>query len=332
MNKEKFGAFIAEARKEKGMTQQKLADQLHVTDKAISKWERGLCFPDLTLMEDLAAALGLTLTELMTCQRHTEDANGGAAVHSLLDISGNILQAQRRTIWIRAIITLILLLVLAASILYASTNISGFRRGTVFMKQAVGADYFIYIEDKDRLIRLQCLDQETYASIEADNVSEYNIQYSWNRLTYKGIVESCIPQEDQIVLGGIMDQVGASIDFGSVLGIDCVWQEFQNIYPDPDRESGFLFTYRLWYFGDGSDYFATGEEMPLVTATNCRSLCAEDYDEDGIVELFVLTRYDEEPYILYDLENEKIVRQFLTKIPDSVEEVFQQDIERYRGV
>ena len=42
MNKEKFGAFIAEARKEKGMTQQKLADQLHVTDKAISKWERGV--------------------------------------------------------------------------------------------------------------------------------------------------------------------------------------------------------------------------------------------------------------------------------------------------
>ena len=55
MNKEVFGTFIAEMRKEKGLTQQNLADQLHVTDKAVSKWERGLCYPDLTLMEPLAA-------------------------------------------------------------------------------------------------------------------------------------------------------------------------------------------------------------------------------------------------------------------------------------
>ena len=55
MQKEIFGAFIAHTRKEQGLTQKALADKLHVTDKAISKWERGLCYPDLTLMEDLAA-------------------------------------------------------------------------------------------------------------------------------------------------------------------------------------------------------------------------------------------------------------------------------------
>ena len=65
MNKEIFSAFLAQARKDAGLTQKELADQLHVTDKAVSKWERGLCYPDLTLMEDLAAALGLTLPELM---------------------------------------------------------------------------------------------------------------------------------------------------------------------------------------------------------------------------------------------------------------------------
>ena len=62
MQKEIFGAFIAHTRREQGLTQKALADKLHVTDKAVSKWERGLCYPDLTLMEDLAVALGLTMT------------------------------------------------------------------------------------------------------------------------------------------------------------------------------------------------------------------------------------------------------------------------------
>ena len=194
MNKETFGDFIADARKRKGMTQQKLADQLHVTDKAVSKWERGLCFPDLTLMENLAAALDLTLPELITCQRHVEVTSETAAVHSLLDISGNILQTQRKKFWIHAITILMLALTLAVGILYTSNNITGFHRSTVFMKQTVGTDHFIYIEDNAQLIRLQCPDQETYASIVADNVSEYNIQYRWNRFTHKGIVKSCIPQ------------------------------------------------------------------------------------------------------------------------------------------
>ena len=53
---------------------------------------------------------------------------------------------------------------------------------------------------------------------------------------------------------------------------------------------------------------------------NCRSVCADDYDNDGIAELFVLTRYKEEPYLLYDLENETLQRQFLSDIPAQVTE------------
>ena len=47
MDAEKFGAFIAAARKEKNMTQKALAERLHVTDKAVSRWERGLGYPDI---------------------------------------------------------------------------------------------------------------------------------------------------------------------------------------------------------------------------------------------------------------------------------------------
>lgn len=69
MNAEKTGALIAEVRRERNMTQRQLAEALHVTDRAVSKWERGLSFPDVGLLEPLADALGLTLTELLDGER-----------------------------------------------------------------------------------------------------------------------------------------------------------------------------------------------------------------------------------------------------------------------
>ena len=58
MDAKKFGMFIATLRKEKNMTQVDLAKKLQVTDKAVSKWERGLGFPDINSIEPLADALG----------------------------------------------------------------------------------------------------------------------------------------------------------------------------------------------------------------------------------------------------------------------------------
>ena len=74
MDAQKFGAFIAEMRKAHGLTQAALAAQLHVTDKAVSRWERGLGFPDINTMEPLAAALGVTVLELMRSERLPEGA------------------------------------------------------------------------------------------------------------------------------------------------------------------------------------------------------------------------------------------------------------------
>lgn len=69
MDAGKTGALIAQARKEKGMLQRELAEALHVSAQAVSKWERGLNFPDISLLEPLAEALGLNVTELMAGQR-----------------------------------------------------------------------------------------------------------------------------------------------------------------------------------------------------------------------------------------------------------------------
>lgn len=69
MDNIKTGILIKNLRKEKGLTQKDLADQLHITDRAISKWERGLCAPDISALEPLANILGITITELITGQR-----------------------------------------------------------------------------------------------------------------------------------------------------------------------------------------------------------------------------------------------------------------------
>ena len=65
MDREKTGALIAAARKEKNMTQKELAQALHVSDRAVSKWERGAGFPDVSLLEPLADALGLSVLDLL---------------------------------------------------------------------------------------------------------------------------------------------------------------------------------------------------------------------------------------------------------------------------
>ena len=65
IDKNRFAAFISSRRREKGLTQRQLAERLHVSDKAVSKWERALSLPDIALLEPLADALGVTVTELL---------------------------------------------------------------------------------------------------------------------------------------------------------------------------------------------------------------------------------------------------------------------------
>ncbi|EOS65739.1 helix-turn-helix transcriptional regulator [Oscillibacter sp. 1-3] len=65
MDKTSLGSTIAALRKERGMTQLELAGQLGVTDKAVSKWERGLSCPDLYTFPRLAEILGASVEELM---------------------------------------------------------------------------------------------------------------------------------------------------------------------------------------------------------------------------------------------------------------------------
>lgn len=74
MEEKKFGDIIVELRKKQNLTQQQLADKLNITDKAVSKWERGLSYPDITSISSLAKVLGVDSSYLIDCCKK-EDSN-----------------------------------------------------------------------------------------------------------------------------------------------------------------------------------------------------------------------------------------------------------------
>ena len=73
LDKSRFGAFVADRRKEKGLTQKQLAEKLYISDKAVSKWETGASVPDITLLVPLAEILEVTVTELLLGERVEEN-------------------------------------------------------------------------------------------------------------------------------------------------------------------------------------------------------------------------------------------------------------------
>lgn len=69
MDNQKTGSLIAQRRNELGLTQRQLAEQLHLSDRTISRWERGVGFPEISLLEPLADTLGLSVLELLRGER-----------------------------------------------------------------------------------------------------------------------------------------------------------------------------------------------------------------------------------------------------------------------
>ena len=85
INKEAFGKFLAQQRKAKGYTQKALAEKLFVSDKAVSKWERSLSMPDISLLIPLADILDVSVTELLEGKHiNTEEKIDSQQVENLV--------------------------------------------------------------------------------------------------------------------------------------------------------------------------------------------------------------------------------------------------------
>ena len=234
MNKERLGAFIGARRKERNMTQKDLAARLHVTDKAVSKWERGLSYPDVTLLEPLAEVLGLTVEELMTCRRQETESGEEGPMKALLDISHDSLKTEKRRGWSRLIGVLALLLAAGLVVLYA-VSVRSIREDdghVVRLKETVDGVNYLYITEPgndDHLLRLRCGENVDFDAIqttdERGDVVSYRMTFRWNRRTRRGVVTAC--ERSGISLGGMMD-VSFEVECEPLFGYPEVFHTTEN--------------------------------------------------------------------------------------------------------
>lgn len=120
MDQIKIGAFIAECRRERALTQRALADMLYISDKAVSKWERGRGVPDISLMLPLCEVLDISVAELLRGERLTDEESRRQEEEILRKIA-ETKQSKRDIILCSLIVAITLLsfftLIMAASYL-----------------------------------------------------------------------------------------------------------------------------------------------------------------------------------------------------------------------
>lgn len=119
MDVQKIGALIAQLRKEKGITQKNLAAKLQVSDRAVSKWERGLNLPNAELFEPLCEQLGISIMELLKGERnHAEQIAVSEAEKAVSAIAELAKIKERKTRWLRVCVALLVCALLACGILF----------------------------------------------------------------------------------------------------------------------------------------------------------------------------------------------------------------------
>lgn len=114
MDPVRFGQFLSAQRKKRNMTQGELARKIHVSSSAVSKWERGLCLPEMSKLKDLAEILDLSLIELINCEKSRESYTP-QQVSKAIDTTITVSSSQK----IKAVILGITGFILAGMIIYA---------------------------------------------------------------------------------------------------------------------------------------------------------------------------------------------------------------------
>ncbi len=153
VSNEKFAKFILELRKEKGFTQKQLAEQIGISDKAVSKWERGLSLPDIALLIPLAEVLNVSTTELLSGERLKEKAISVVEVENLMvetiKLSKNELELDsthknnRKNIFIFSVIVFALELVIFFILGYKFSEVLA-ELGIVIPMILIASGYFTY--------------------------------------------------------------------------------------------------------------------------------------------------------------------------------------------
>ena len=120
MDQIKIGKFIAACRKKAGLTQQQLADKFGITDKAVSKWERGIALPDSSIMLELCGTLGITVNDLLSGEVVTMDNYNKNLENNLLEMVKQKEEADRRLLKAEIVMGIVAVLPLIAAVIVAS--------------------------------------------------------------------------------------------------------------------------------------------------------------------------------------------------------------------
>lgn len=120
MDQIKIGKFISEKRKEKGITQSELAEKLNITDRAISKWENGICMPDVGTIPELCELLNITINDLFSGEVVNMKNNEKKLEENLMEMARQKEEADKRLLNLEWIIGILSCIVLFGTLLVAS--------------------------------------------------------------------------------------------------------------------------------------------------------------------------------------------------------------------
>lgn len=122
MDPKKTGVIILDARKKLKMTQKDLADKLYVSDKAVSKWERGLCFPDISVLIPLTEILNISLYDLLRGEKVNKKEVEETLKNTIKYSNSEIKRKKKKYITISSIIILVIVLASIVSLVFISKN------------------------------------------------------------------------------------------------------------------------------------------------------------------------------------------------------------------
>jgi transcriptional regulator with XRE-family HTH domain len=120
MDQIKIGKFISEKRKEIGITQSELAEKLNITDRAISKWENGVCMPDVGTIPELCEILNITINDLFSGEVVNMKNNEKKLEENLMEMARQKEEADKRLLNLEWIIGILACIVLLGGLLVAS--------------------------------------------------------------------------------------------------------------------------------------------------------------------------------------------------------------------
>lgn len=196
MNQEKIGKFIAYCRKEKNMTQEELAQKLHLTDKAISKWENGRCLPDLSILEPLSKTLDVSINEILSGEKIKEEELKDHTDKNIIDVvnySDEKIKRIKRTIKVSSIIMIITL----ATLMFASDY--------DHIKEGKKPDFMFLVSKKDNKYTYLGLGSKLVREVTAEETDplyyDKKVEFGLWLITWKVNIKDLKPEDVWIIDG-----------------------------------------------------------------------------------------------------------------------------------